>query len=216
MLHENTELMLANLSTALTATNTGRWKLGFENIDERVLIGRGANMNRFIGELGHSGDGKSTVLHTIVHNMAMQGANILYNSLEHDPEELWEIQAFLCYERFMDKFSLPPRQVWDMARGGDRENRAKIRPEHIENIKTTTEGLQSRTLMPGMIDCQRFTTWAEIIDHMTINDRKYHYDVLVIDYLGNLTIASDPKFENQARKQLIHDCQTLTRTWNNN
>lgn len=215
-LHENTDLMLANLRTALTSSHTARWKVGFKEIDKEVLIGRGPNMNRFIGALGHSGDGKSTVLHTIVNNLAMQGANVLYNSLEHDPEELWEIQSFLCYEQFMDRFALPPRKIWDLARGGNEEAQAKLKPQHFENMKSITDGLKNRTLIPGAIDCQRYTTWAEIIDHMTLNDRKHHYDVLVIDYIGNLTLGVEPRFETQARKQLIHDCQTLTRTWNNN
>lgn len=215
-LHENSDLMFANLKSAMTTNEARRWKLGFNEIDKEVLIGRGPNMNRFIGALGHSGDGKSTVLHTIVNNLAAQGANVLYNSLEHDPEELWEIQAFLCYEQFMDRFALPPRKIWDSARGGSEEALAKLKPQHLANIEVITTGLKNRTLIPGVIDCQRFTSWAEIIDYMTVNDRKYHYDVLVIDYIGNLSLGCDPRFEQQARKTLIHECQTLTRTWNNN
>jgi hypothetical protein len=214
-LHENADLVQANFETALSTENTGRFKLGFDQIDRNVLIGTGSNMNRFIGLLGQSGDGKSTTLHSIVYNLISQGATVLYNSTEHDPEELWEIMAFLCYERYMDTMALPARYVWDMARGGDEECRKQITTKHIENMRIITNGLKNRALVPGTVDCQRFTTMPEILDHMSTHDRKYHYDVLAIDYLGSLSVGCDLKLEVAARKEMIVNCQTLTRTWNN-
>jgi archaellum biogenesis ATPase FlaH len=214
-MHENADYLQENLAKALEDIKDKRWKLGFSFIDERVLIGVGANMNKFIGILGHSGDGKSTLLHSIVYNLMAQGATVFYNSTEHDPEELWEIMAFQAYEKHMATFALPPRFVWDMARGGVKEFRSQLTQKHVENMRIITDGLKNRTLVPGAVDCQQFHTYAEILDHLTNNNKKWAYDVVVIDYLGTLDVGSDVKMEQAARKKLIADCQKLTRHFNN-
>jgi archaellum biogenesis ATPase FlaH len=213
-LHENADYTQESLAKALDDIKDKRWKLGFSFIDNCLLIGVGANMNKFIGILGHSGDGKSTLLHSIVYNLIVQGATVLYNSTEHDPEELWEIMAFQAYEKHMDTLALPPRFVWDMARGGVKEFRNQLTQKHVDNMRVVTDGLKNRTLVPGAVDCQQFHSYEEILDHLMNNNRKWGYDVVVIDYLGTLDVGSDYKFEQAARKKLIADCQKLTRHFN--
>jgi hypothetical protein len=214
-LHENADYTQECLASALDGVRGKRWKLGFSFIDKYALVGREANMNSYIGVLGQSGDGKSTTLHSIVYNLIAQGAVVLYNSTEHDPEGLWEIMAFQAYEKYMGTFALPPRFVWNMARGGDEAYRKKLTAKHVENMRVITEGLKNRTLVSGAVDCQQFHTYAEILDHLTNNHKKWNYDVVVIDYLGNLDVGSDVRLEQAARKKLIADCQKLTRHFDN-
>lgn len=214
-LHEHTDHAHESLAQALRPQIEGRWRLGFSFIDDYVLVGRGANMNRFIGILGHSGEGKSTVLHSLVYNLLCQGATVLYNSLEHDPEELWEIMAFQAYERYHGLAQLPPRFIFDMARAGVDAYRSKITEEHVAMIELLTDDIKSRRHVSGAVDCQQFHSFAEIIEHLNSNHKKWSYDVVVIDYLGMLDVGADMKLEQSARKKLIAECQKLTRHFDN-
>lgn len=217
--HEKAEDTFAGLSSVLDGKPVHRLKLGLSNIDERVLIGKDPGMNKYIGVLGHSGDGKSTTLHSIVYQMLMQGAVVLYNSLEHDPEEIFEIMAFLAYDHFAASLEEPgrqfmqPRHIWDMARGGDEDARRRIKPEQVEIMRVILERIRDGKMFPGKLDCRQFASYDEIIDHMKTNESKYHYDALVIDYIDSLTVTG--RDVKESKKQLIKSFQTLSRQYNN-
>jgi hypothetical protein len=94
ILHENIPAVLAGLDEMGTdAATTGRFPLGFSQIDNNVVVGK-QNL-RFLGVLGMSGDGKTTLTNFIVYNWLTQGAHVLYCSTEHNPQEIWNAMCFL-------------------------------------------------------------------------------------------------------------------------
>lgn len=210
LLNENVATVLTTLEQKLSPTETtGKFPIGFSHIDECVTVGK-QNL-RFIGVLGMSGDGKTTLTNTIVYNWLTQGAHILYCSTEHSPTEIWEFMAFLHQTHPDYGFKLPAMQNWE---GGTETG--KVNREDQTNMYRILAEIQDRENLPGLLDCQQFRDWETIKSHLTINNKKNKYDILVVDYLGRLDVPGDPKFRDQAVKAMIHDAQKLTREFNDN
>ena len=121
ILHEHVDEIAATLDEKLQPQDTsGRIKIGFPHVDNNIIIGK--KSLRFVGILGMSGDGKTTILNTIVYNILCGGHNVLYVSLEHDPTEIWEFMAFLHSSHEDYDFRLPPLTDWESAND---QNRAR-------------------------------------------------------------------------------------------
>src|ERR1039458_2617566 len=110
-LDENTDAVRAELDSRLVPQETmGKFPLGLAHIDRNVTVGK-QNL-KFIGVVGMSGDGKTTLTNTICYNWLKQGAHILYVSTEHTPLELWQAMAFQHSGHPDYPFTLPPAQDW--------------------------------------------------------------------------------------------------------
>ena len=210
LLQDNTDTVIANLESKLSPDERGgRFPLGFWNIDDSVTVGK-QNL-RFLGILGMSGDGKTTLTNCIVYNWLTQGAHILYVSTEHVPEEVWEFMAFLHQTHDDYDFKLPPLQHWE---NGLKTGRVK--PADHQNMLKVLADIKSRRNLPGLLDCQQMYNWEAIKDYLTVNHKKNKYDILVVDYIGRLEVQGDVKFRNQAVGAMINDAQKLTREFDDN
>jgi hypothetical protein len=213
LLHEHAGAVAASLDEKLQPEDLrGRIKIGFPHVDNNIVIGK-QNL-RFIGIMGMSGDGKTTVLNTIVYNILCGGHNVLYVSLEHTPKEIWEFMAFLHSSHEDYDFSLPPLSDWELA--ADPESGKVVTEQDMLNMGTVLRDIQSRRNLPGLLDVQQFREWDSIVGHLEANHSENRYDVLVIDYIARLDVPGDPRFRDQAIKGIIHKAQSLTRTFDNN
>jgi hypothetical protein len=199
LLHENIPTVLQNLEDKLKPeSGDGRFPLGLSHIDRCVTVGK--NNLRFIGIVGMSGDGKTTLTNYICYNWLRQGAHVLYCSTEHSPEEIWEFMAFLHQSHPDYPFTLPSIADWD--------NRL-VTPEDQHNMNKILVDIQDRKNLPGLLDCQQFRDLDSIVDYLNQNHKRNKYDCLIIDYLGRLTVPGDPRFAIQATTKMVHDVQGL-------
>jgi KaiC/GvpD/RAD55 family RecA-like ATPase len=205
MLHENIEHVKHALKDKLMDGGGERFPLGLSHIDNCVVVGK-QNL-KFIGVLGMSGDGKTTLTNFICYNWLRQGARILYISTEHTPQEIWEFMAFLHQTHPDYDFTLPSLSDW--------ENR-KVVVDDLKNMATILSDIQTRKNLPGLLDCQQMRDWDSIVDYLTTNHQKNKYDILIIDYLARLDVPGDARFRDQAMKKLVHDAQGLTRSFGSN
>jgi KaiC/GvpD/RAD55 family RecA-like ATPase len=213
ILHEHVEEIAATLDEKLQPRDTsGRIKIGFPHVDNNIIIGK-KNL-RFIGIMGMSGDGKTTVANTVVYNMLCGGHNVLYVSLEHDPEEIWQFMAFLHSSHEDYDFRLPPLTDWELA--NDPESGKKVTQRDKENMGRILIDIRDRRNLPGLLDVQQFRNWESIVAHLETNYKEKRYDVLVIDYIARLDVEGDARFRDQQIKNIIHKAQSLTRTFDEN
>jgi len=213
ILHEHADDIAAALDEKLQPQDTsGRIKIGFPHVDNNIIIGK-KNL-RFVGILGMSGDGKTTILNTIVYNILCGGHNVLYVSLEHDPTEIWEFMAFLHSSHDDYDFRLPPLTDWELA--NDPESGKKVTQRDIENMSRILIDIRNRRNLPGLLDVQQFRDWESIVAHLETTHKENRYDVLVIDYIARLDVDGDPHFRDQQIKSIIHKAQSLTRSFDEN
>jgi hypothetical protein len=206
MLHENIPTVLAGLDEKLNpAETTGKFPLGFSHIDSKVVVGK-QNL-RYIGIVGMSGDGKTTLTNAIVYNWLKQGAHILYCSTEHTPQEIWEFMCFLHQDHPDYPFTLPGLTEWEQR---------NVSPTDRYHMNKILADIMHRKNLPGLLDCQQFRDWEEIKDYLQTNHKRNKYDILVVDYLGRLDVPGDQKFRDKAVGAMIHDGQKLTRTFDEN
>jgi hypothetical protein len=211
LLHDNTGLVESDLLDKLQPQDkSSRIKTGFDNIDNSIIIGPKAS--RYIGLAGMSGDGKTMLLNTLVYNMALQGKNILYVSLEHDPQEIWEFITFIHCGYFKTDFIVPSLDNWNLGL----DARPPITQKDVDNIATVLEDIKSQRGLPGKIDAQQIFTWNGIIDYLNAHHGKNQYDVLVIDYMTRLKVDGPNEKEQDAqRKETIHAGFNLSRSFDN-
>jgi len=213
ILHEHADYVAGALDEKVQPQDTsGRIKIGFPHVDNNIIIGK-KNL-RFVGILGMSGDGKTTILNTIVYNILCGGHNVLYVSLEHDPEEIWEFMAFLHSSHEDYDFQLPPLTDWELA--SDPESGKKVTQQDQINMSRILIDIRDRRNLPGLLDVQQFRDWESIVAHLETNHKENRYDVLVIDYIARLDVAGDSRFREQEIKSTIHKAQSLTRSFDEN
>lgn len=213
LLHEHAEAIAISLDEKLQPEDLrGRVKIGFPHVDNNIVIGK-QNL-RFIGIMGMSGDGKTTVLNTLVYNILCGGHNVLYVSLEHTPKEIWEFMAFLHSSHEDYDFELPSLTDWDLA--ADPESGKVVTANDKANMGQVLKDIHSRRNLPGLLDVQQFRDWDAIVGYLEANNSNNRYDVLVIDYLARLDVPGDPRFRDQAIKGIIHKAQSLTRSFDGN
>ncbi len=209
-LDENTDAVRAELDSRLVPQETmGKFPLGLPHIDKNVTVGK-QNL-KFIGVMGMSGDGKTTLTNTICYNWLKQGAHILYVSTEHTPLELWQAMAFLHSGHPDYSFTLPPPQDWE---GG--LDTGRVKPDDDRNMRQILKDIKARKNLPGMLDCHQFRSWDAIVDYLTVNQKRNKYDILIVDYIGRLDVPGDQKFRDKAISAMIHSAQGLAQTFDEN
>jgi hypothetical protein len=183
---------------------------GFPSIDNNVILGFG--QLSYVGIAGQSGHGKTMLLNTLVYNWLRAGKNILYNSLEHSPENIWTKITFLHSEYYREHFKLPPFNYWRMGKKAP----IPISSEDWDHFRMIREDAEDRGGLKGHLDVQGFRTWDEINSHAKMNHGRLKYHAIVIDYLEHLDLPGDARFAEAEYKKLIKSAATMSRTFDNN
>lgn len=217
-LHEHITDVAESLDNRLSEETTAiRMKTLFPHVDKACIIGP-HNLS-FIGIAGMSGDGKTTILNTVVYNWLKQGFNGLYISFEHTPLEIWEFMAFLhsSHEDYEDSgIELPSLAEWDLAR--DEESGVVISPEVRGHMVRILRDMETNVNLPGHLDVQasvNLNTFEAIVGYLEAFADEGNYQFLVIDYLARLGIAGDVRRRDEEIKDIIHKTQLLTRNYHN-
>src|SRR5208337_4902066 len=176
-LHEHIDAIAESLDNRLAEESTAaRMKTLMPHIDKAVIIGP-QNLS-FIGIAGMSGDGKTTILNTIVYNWLKQGFNGLYISFEHAPLEVWEFMAFLhsSHEDYADMPPLPSLADWDLAK--DPESGINDAQEDVQHMATILRDIKERRNVTGKLDVQDgavLSTFEAIVAHLETNEEEGNY-----------------------------------------
>jgi hypothetical protein len=204
-LDENTEHIYAEIELMKIANNSDRIYTGFKHIDDTLVISK--KLRPFIGIMGFANDGKTTVLNTMLYNMAMQGKTVALFSKEHDPLECWVGFAFLHSYKYRKEFILPSLTAFQ---------KREVEQEDWEHLGRIVEDIKGGKNIPGRIDVQRLTDWDTLTTHLKANHERARYDVCAVDYLTRIDIPwGKPQFKNQDMATQIGMAQALTRDFNN-
>jgi hypothetical protein len=180
--------------------------LGYWHIDDRVTVDK--LDCGFIGIIGEAKRGKTTLVNSIVYNWVCGGKNVLYVSLEHGFENLGAKLALLHSDEVAktqgDAYRVPSLETFKARKATDRD---LARAQHI------TDGIKGRIYFPGVLDIQSIRSWEGIKSYLLANDCKYQYDALVLDYMRRLDLPAKPGERDAAMAAIIHDAQSLSRTF---
>jgi hypothetical protein len=83
----------AEIDRMVSGDDSERVLTGFQCLDEQIYISK--KRRPFIGIMGFANDGKTTVLLTMLYNMALRGKSVILFSKEHDAVELAICFAFI-------------------------------------------------------------------------------------------------------------------------
>ncbi len=210
--HENMDVVEKRLDDYLNSDENNAILTGFKKIDDAWLIS--PKYERCLGILGSTGEGKTLFLKSLIYNIAKQGKNILYITLEVDVETMWEQLAFIyAGVEHGEEFTLPSIQKWL-----HNKKMKTVRPEDRANMQKAIEAIRRREKIPGLIDVQRIPSWDGILAYLTTNNHKNKYDVLVIDYIARLALPKGFKAEyrNEYYNEVCRKAFQLSRTFDNN
>jgi hypothetical protein len=178
--HENTEA----IETSLFKGEKGSViKTLIREMDEHWIIRRG----RTLLIAGSSGDGKTTLLLTLIYNFALQGLNVLAITMELGQDDMWEMLAFIHTERFKQEFTLPSQFQWQQRKNNEANQDPNL-PWNSEidkaNMRKVIKSVKARDKVPGLIDVQPFCKWDQIESYLLAKEEQNKYDVLSVDYFG--------------------------------
>lgn len=202
-LTELKEHVEAEIDRMVSGDDSERVLTGFQCLDEEIYISR--QSHQFIGIMGFANDGKTTVLLTMLYNMAVRGKSVILFSKEHRPSELALCFAFIHSQNdfYRDqKSDLPSQREFE-------QGHATI--EDGEFLKGIWRDMQARKNFLGRIEIQPLTDWGTLTEHLKTNHKRNRYDVCGIDYLTRLDIpGGNVRFRDQDIKNFIGEAQRLT------
>ena len=181
-----------------------RIKFGFAPLDREIHISK--RRRPFIGIMGFANDGKTTVLLTMLYNMAMQGRSVCLFSKEHTASETGLYFAFL--HSHSDFYR---RQKNDLPSMKEFEDGLATREDKDFLIGIWRDMVSGKNF-PGRVEIQPLTDWDSLVGHLTHNHKKNRYDVAGVDYLTRIDIpGGNIRFRKEDVKNTIGQAQRLTR-----
>jgi replicative DNA helicase len=200
-LDENTEYIDAEIERMKRSGDDDRILTGFKHIDDCLVISK--KLRPFIGIMGFANDGKTTVLRTMLYNMAQDGKTVVLFSKEEDPLDAWMAFAFLHSHHYRDEFILPSLM--------DFQKKA-VTDEDWARLNRIIDDIKNRKNLKGRIEVQRLTDWDSLVSHLKTNHKRVRYDVVAADYLSRIDIPwGKPQFHNQNMAVQIGMTQGFTR-----
>lgn len=194
----------AEIDRMVSRDDRERVLTGFQCLDEQIYISK--KRRPFIGIMGFANDGKTTVLLSMLYNMAVRGKSVILFSKEHDATELALCFAFIhSHSDFYrdQKNDLPSLREFE-------EGRATA--DDGEFLKRIWRDMQAHKNFLGRIEIHPLTDWDTLTEHLKTHHKRNHYDVCGIDYLTRLDIPrGNPRFRDQDIKNYIGAAQRLTR-----
>ena len=198
---ENADLSADAMIDGLKDSIKSRCYTGFKHIDEALAIGPQQTI-RYVGILGFSNHGKSTLLRTMAYSMAKSGKRILYIAREDSALNTWGQLSFLhSYQR--PDLNLPAASVW-------KSQPQRVTAEHLDNLRLLIDDLQHGTSVPGEIVVKTCPTWAEIIRELEVGLNGKPYDVLMVDYLVHLDVGVTGQKMHDEIKGIFKKAQSLS------
>ena len=158
--------------------DTKRVYTGFKHIDQKTLIGK-KQPNHWIGILGYTHHGKSLLLMSMIYNMALHGANVMLCPRESSVEDAWMNIVWLHYHKVCPDRPIAEKGEW-MREG------ASVGSEKHRTIKMVEADLREGKTLPGKIVVFNCNSWEGIEERLRLTDKKYHFDVVAVDYFGHL------------------------------
>ena len=151
---------------------------------------------------GTSGDGKTTLMLTLLYNFALQGHNVVLFTLEDPQVDVWVKLAFIHTARFQSEFELPSLFEWEQRMAfeaaGENKNRW-LTPHEKANMRNVICSIQNRDLVPGLIDVQGIDEWGKMKSYVHSHMEENKYSIMAVDYFGErmATPGSDPRWRDK-------------------
>jgi len=157
--------------------------------------------------MGFMNDGKTTVLLTILYNMAAAGRSVILFSKEHGAMESAMYFAFIhshAAQYRKNGIQLPSYKEFE---------EGHCTKEQGEQLKEIWRDMQSnKHNFKGRIEIQPLTDWDTMTNHLKSNHARNKYDVCGMDYLTRTDFpAGNPRFHDNDVKVLIGTAQRFTR-----
>lgn len=199
---ENLDHVEKSLLDVLHQPEQRRILTGFRAIDNSVVIGPTESI-RFIGILGYTNHNKSSVLLTMLYNMARSGKRILLVPREFSAEEAWQRLTWQHAE-FFPHLNLPSLQQWKL-------HPETVTSEQQKNMRMLLDDLRSRRTIKGSIEVINASKWEQIVDYLQASEQPY--DVLAIDYIGHLETEGRSQDRHEQVKAIFRQAQQLSRDY---
>jgi hypothetical protein len=163
----------------LTGTNDGPldWKSGFHSIDACISH----SQERLMAVIGPNNNFKTTIMMSLMMNLARQGKNILFVTGEHETDHIEQSLALVHGRLSQPTYRLPSINKWRAGQATTRD---------LENVNKAIDDLSLRINCPGYIDVKKVSYFNhsldEIVAYMEVNHAKYQYNALFIDPFDSL------------------------------
>ncbi len=151
---------------------------------------------------GTSGDGKTTLMLTLLYNFALQGHNVVLFTLEDPQVDVWVKLAFIHTARFKDEFDLPSLFEWEQRTAWEAANKNQsqwLTSEEQANMRDVIASIKARDKVPGLIDVQPINEWSKMKVYTQSNMGENKYSIMAVDYFGErmMTPGSDPRWRDK-------------------
>lgn len=195
MWHENTAAIVEALNKHATGATI-----------QTLIRGMDDNWNLKLGKTlliaGTSGDGKSTLMLSMLYNFALQGHNVILFTLEDPQIDVWVKLAFIHTARFREEFELPSLFEWERRaalESAGRNSSQWLTPEERANMRDVIASVKARDRVPGLIDVQPINEWSKMKGYVSARMAENQYSIMAVDYFSErmATPGSDPRFRER-------------------
>jgi hypothetical protein len=177
MVHLNTEILRQDLKDALRPKTKDRMYLPWPHVNECVAIRH--KYNRNIGIAAYTGHYKTSAAISITYELAKQGFNGLYVTLEVAPRVMWRRFAWLwlcdMWKRKGSTGYPPSEHMWMMESD-------QITPEQETEMDAAIDEVQQRKFGFGKVDFRNFRTYEDAVVYLKSTHAEEKWDFLVLDY----------------------------------
>jgi len=193
--HENTDAIAATLNEKAKGA-----------VIETLIPGMDDNWMLKLGKTlliaGTSGDGKTTLMLTLLYNFALQGQNVVLFTLEDPQIDVWVKLAFIHTARFKSEFDLPSLFEWEQRTAFEAANKNRnqwLTAEEKANMRDVICSIRNRDKVPGLIDVQPINEWGKMKSYVQSHMAENKYSVMAVDYFGERmsTPGSDPRWRDK-------------------
>lgn len=215
MVHLNTEILRKDLKDALRPKTKDRMSLPWPHVNECVTIGH--KYNRNIGIAAYTGHYKTSAAMSITYELAKQGFNGLYVTLEVAPRAMWRRFAWLwlcdMWKRKGNAGYPPSEHDWMMSP-------EQITPEYEAEMDAAIDEVQQRKFGLGKVDFRNFATYEDAVVYLQSTHSEEKWDFLVLDYpdLFNQPLSGKnfPNEHQNAINEVFRKILTLCNTFDDN
>ena len=209
--HENTDAIVETLNKREKGAVV---KTLLRGMDDNWIL----RLGKTLLIAGTSGDGKTTLMLTLLYNFALKGHNIVLFTLEDPQLDVWVKLAFIHTARFKEEFELPSLFEWEqrMAWEAAGEHPEKwLTPTEKANMRNVICSIQQRDKVPGLIDVQGIGEWSRMKSYVQSNMEEKQYSIMAVDYFGERMVTNgDPKWRDKELNAAAGEAITFAQQMN--